>query len=631
MFSSLLFSILISTGFFVEQSDNIPIEGAWVGDSLGWFGFTDANGFFEFSEYIPDSIIVHATGYTDWNGITPSNSSRIILQTAVFNTGNYILVTSSRGSLSKILPSTTMLDVSEISTGGLTALNGRVAGVSVREYGGSMPVTSVSIRGADASQVDYQVAGNSIVSMRDGMPTALFDPSVFSTVEIARGGASNANGYGGAGVINYLPPLTTQPLFISSSILQNGGFHFNSRFSGSGISVRRNVGAEGSVGYSSTLLSTFVFPGFRAGFLGGYASGEVEAPNWSLVSNGLRKQGQIETWITKSNQVLEADLSFGFGYMDYYQTEPLLIDDTHKDASIRGSVSFSGPVYIKIGSTFSQVNSSATEEHSDCAGTIQVANTTGFLTSNLGCKISSSFKTHYSGRVTASNSLLNNDFTAFCSVFSDFKDPTINDLFWPGDGFSSGNPSLLSERSTGGELGFSYDNSIYSFNLTGFATISDELIMWLPDASGIWSPSNISSSISKGIELGSSVSISRATFSASGTWNVATDETEGSVREGMLLPYRPEYSWGISSDINLWNNLRTGFSIAGMGKRFTNRTQTEALDEYYTADVSMGYLFASGVDLEFGIGNLTNTIYEETNGYDGMGRTFRLTTTFTGE
>ncbi len=155
--------------------------------------------------------------------------------------------------------------------------------------------------------------------------------------------------------------------------------------------------------------------------------------------------------------------------------------------------------------------------------------------------------------------------------------------------------------------------------------------MWLPDASGIWSPSNISSSLSKGIELGSSVSINKATFSASGTWNVATDETEGSVREGMLLPYRPEYSWGMSGELDLWSNLRSAFSITGIGKRFTNRTQTEALDEYYTADVSVAYHFASEFDLEFGIGNLTNTIYEETNGYNGMGRTFRLTTTFIGE
>ena len=71
--------------------------------------------------------------------------------------------------------------------------------------------------------------------------------------------------------------------------------------------------------------------------------------------------------------------------------------------------------------------------------------------------------------------------------------------------------------------------------------------------------------------------------------------------------------------------------VNGMGKRFTNRTQSEYLNEYWLADSAVKRYFARGIKLELGLGNILDTGYEETNGYAGRSRSLRLTIEYTGD
>lgn len=629
----MLYLILLSSGFFVQQIDGSPIPGAWVGSDGAWFGVTDHMGYYSFHGSEPDSISVHATGFEDWSGLMPSEGTIIHLHESVFNTGEYILVTASRGSLEGAIPSTTRLtdrELSELSASGMGYLNGRVPGVSVREYGGSMPIVSVSIRGADPSQVDYMVDGISIVSARDGMLTGIFDPAVFTSVEIARGGAiAGGSGSGSAGAVNYLPPLLSQPLSISFSALSNGGVYFNGKYSGSAISLRRNIGNTGTEGYSTTLLTTSRYGNLGMGFIGALASGETEGPTWSIESDGQREQGQAEGWARFVHKNLEMDLSAGTSLMDYRQTLPFSVDDTHSDITVRTSLQWNGPIIVRGGLNGTWLNSSATDDHAMQFGTIHVTRKNNFFFANTGLRWDSDGNTCLSGRVTVEKSrdLLH----LFSSVFSDFRVPTVNDLYWPSDGYTSGNPELESERTTGAEIGAGWTGISSSGDICGFITRSNDLIMWLPDDSGVWSPSNISSSFSKGVELSSTYDIGFATFSGTFTWNIATDETTDTPREGMLLPYRPEYTWGGGSHIELPLGLAVDLNVNGMGKRFTNRTQSEFLSEYWIAHAALERQLSHSVSMELGAGNIFNTVYEETNGYTGRGRTLRLTLEYTGE
>jgi outer membrane cobalamin receptor len=631
----LLYIVLAAAGFFIRQIDNSPIPGAWIGFENCWFGFADSNGFYSFSGEESDSLVVHATGYADWAGIKPENNETITLLETVINTGEQITVIASRGSLAGQVPSTVSLgekDISDLSRTGLNSLNGRVPGVSVREYGGSIPVTSVSLRGGDPSQADQMIDGLSIVSSRDGMPTGIFDPAVFSSVEIARGGAvPGGSGTGSAGAINYLPPLYSQPLSFSITGVSQGGAYFSGKYRGTGVSLRRNVSSSGSIGYSTTLLTTRSYNLWRMGFLGAWAAGEVEGPDWAPESDTFRKQGQAESFATMATDKLEISFSAGAGLMNYHQLEPSFRDDTHKDLTLRTSVQWNGPFTIRGGFNTTWLNSTATDDHDVQFGTVHVTETAGVFTAAAGLRLSPGENLHLSGRASAEHSIFSNRLTLLASVFTDHRVPTINDLYWPGDAFAIGNPALKSERVTGAETAAEWNGNLIRGRICGFMTLSDDLIIWLPDEDGVWTPSNISSSLSRGLELSCGFYPGAGSVSGTFTWNIATDETADTPREGMLLPYRPEYTWGIASDWEVPGDLLLCIHLSGMGKRFTNRTQSEYLGEYWLLDATLGRQIIPHIRLELGAANIFNTDYYETGGYTGRGRTLRITLEYTGE
>jgi iron complex outermembrane receptor protein len=81
-----------------------------------------------------------------------------------------------------------------------------------------------------------------------------------------------------------------------------------------------------------------------------------------------------------------------------------------------------------------------------------------------------------------------------------FRAPTLNDLYWqPG-----GNPSLRPERSTAFDAGASWEPAAPAFRpsleVTVYTHRIREQIVWLPEASGIWSPRNVARVRARGVE-----------------------------------------------------------------------------------------------------------------------------------
>jgi len=631
----LLYIVLAAAGFFVQQSDGYPVPGAWVGSSGSWFGFTDSEGYYSYTGTEPDTLTVHATGYADWTGVQPENGKSVKLVESVFDTGECIQVTATRGSLVHSIPSTVVLlenDIKELSTQGMESLNGKIPGVVVREYGGSMPVVSVSMRGGDPSQVDQMVSGVSIASARDGFPTGLFDPAVFTSVEVSRGGASGVGrGSGSAGSINYLPPLSSQPVAFTLTSVSNGSVYSAGKYRGYAVSLRRNTGTGGTVGYSTTLLATGRYSSVRYGILGAVASGDVEGPDWSVESDGHREQSQIECWTIVAEGEFEVSVNGGAGRMKYLQTTPFSADDTHKDLKVGASVTWNGPVTVRSDFSSAWLNSTATGSHTVQSAAVYATGEAGFLTANLGCMTGNDKTLHFSGRATVKEQFICTSCTAHASVFTDYRVPTVNDLYWPADGYVSGNPHLRSERSSGAEAGLRLSGAPVYSGVCVFLTDSRNLITWLPGETGVWSPSNVSSSLSRGIEFSTGFSTGTSSLSGAVSWIIATDETQNMPRNGMLLPYRPEYTWGVDAEIQLLCKVVLKAGVTGMGKRFTDRTQTEYLPEYTVADFSAGRQLSGTTAVEIGVRNAFDTGYQETNGFPGPRRTFRLTFEYTGE
>ena len=73
------------------------------------------------------------------------------------------------------------------------------------------------------------------------------------------------------------------------------------------------------------------------------------------------------------------------------------------------------------------------------------------------------------------------------SASRNFRMPTFNDLYWkPG-----GNLDLVPESSYQIDFGQRFEFEDMTFNLNGYYIATDDMIRWLPNSTGIWSPSNV--------------------------------------------------------------------------------------------------------------------------------------------
>lgn len=630
---TLLLMVIMASGFHVVQPDLSPVSGAWIGTPDNWIGATDPDGFFQLSDSLPDSIRIHCTGFSDWAGSLPEPGDSVTITPVVLDTGEMITVLASRGSLGRTVPSTAIVtgeELSRISNMGMERLGSTVPGVTVREYGGSMPVVSLSLRGGDPSQVDYMVDGVSIVSARDGMPTGVFDPAIFSSLEVSRGGgAPGGLGTGSSGALNWLPPAGNHPLKVYLAGFSDGAFGVVGRFSRTGVSFKRTVGSQGSEGFSASIVSTFAEGMFSGGVLAGWAEGDTESPDWTLQGDGNRDQRQAEGWINWAGGSYEIDASAGAGYMKHRQTEPYLIHDTHEDFTGRLSGAWKGPVTIRGAFEYSKLTSTATGDHFSDFVTLESEYGSGGFSSFAGCRLDGG-EAVFSGRINFRETLPLPDTGYHLSVFTDHRIPTINDLYWPFDGVTSGNPQLRNERSSGVEAGASLEGDWLSAGLCGFITSTTDLIVWLPEADGVWRPSNISSSLSRGVETEITGRFRSLSIGGNLTWNLAEDRTEGTPRYGMLIPYRPEYYWNISSKVELPARCSIRADISGTGKRFTNRTQTEYLDDFALLDITFSTCISPQITATVSAGNVLDTDYYTGSGYPGRGRTATLTFEYTG-
>jgi len=602
-----------------------------VGFEGYWIGVADAAGVFRWEGELPDTLKIHSTGFMDWTGVLPASGDTVVLQPVVIDTGESITVLASRGELKRHVPSAGILGSGELSTislFGMERLNGSVPGVTVREYGGAVPVVSVSLRGSDPGRADYMVDGVSVVSPRDGMPTGVFDPAIFGSLEIARGGG--IPGGSGSGALNWLPPSGSSPASVTVSCFTHGAFGASARFGRTGISAKRTVGVEGTEGFSASGVSTFAGSGFSGGILGGWAAGGTESPIWTVQGDGERSQAQVEGWVTASEGSFELDLSGGTGYMAFTQTEPYQADDTHRDHTARVAGAWNGPVTVMASLRGSRAISTATGDNSLWAGSVNGILSGDRFSLHAGLEHDGGTPL-FQGRASVAGIPLSSMITCHLSAFASGRRPTLNDLYWPFDGTTTGNPDLREERTLGAEAGARWSGSSFTGETCLFLQSTEDLILWLPGEGGVWSPTNVSSTLSRGMETSGSYSRGRFSLSASFTWNIAEDRTEGTPRYGMLLPYRPEYSWGAGILAPLPLNAELNAALSGQGKRFTNRTQTEYIDEYWIMDMTLSRRVSRALTASLCVSNLLDEGYFTGDGYPGRGRSMGLILQYDGE
>ncbi|MFC1837310.1 TonB-dependent receptor plug domain-containing protein, partial [Thermodesulfobacteriota bacterium] len=168
-----------------------------------------------------------------------------------------------------------------------------------------------------------------------------------------------------------------------------------------------------------------------------------------------------------------------------------------------------------------------------------------------------------------------------------FRAPTPNDLYWPEDAWSKGNPDLLPE--TGWHSDITCEQSLLDdrifFTASYFYWDIDDKIDWALDEDWIYTPLNLSSYTGMGIEAGINIHI-YDNFSL-GINYTYLDITEESYEDGLerRADYTPENLF--KSDLTYYNDI--GLTVSAIARYTGERVYYNTyegveygLDDYWT-------------------------------------------------
>lgn len=207
------------------------------------------------------------------------------------------------------------------------------------------------------------------------------------------------------------------------------------------------------------------------------------------------------------------------------------------------------------------------------------------------------------------------------SVARNYHHPTLNDLYYvPG-----GNPDLLPEEGVTADLGMQFKiekrRLTASGKLTLYHSSIDNWILWTPTVKGFWTPSNLASVVSQGVEsnLGLELDLSsnsRLSLTGVVAYTSSVNATPDDENYGQQLPYIPLLSASFGSRLDAG-----GWSFDFKCRHYSDRYTT-----YSGADFSLGVVPAYTLcdaavsrslqinkvrfKVRFEVANLFDTIYQ---------------------
>lgn len=200
-----------------------------------------------------------------------------------------------------------------------------------------------------------------------------------------------------------------------------------------------------------------------------------------------------------------------------------------------------------------------------------------------------------------------------------YRQPSLDDLYWPGAGNRNLKPEESYEVDGGFEIKLSKSNFSLVCDANYFNRHTTNWIIWLPTStSSNWTPLNIAEVYSRGTDTRTELSYTKKDFQikliATTAYVLATNTKSKSENDnsiGRQLIYTPRYNGQASLLIKykygslLFNNNYTGY-------RFTSTDNTQWLNPYYIANIKASYNYSfSTVNMElFGsVNNLFNKNY----------------------
>ncbi len=200
---------------------------------------------------------------------------------------------------------------------------------------------------------------------------------------------------------------------------------------------------------------------------------------------------------------------------------------------------------------------------------------------------------------------LSSKFNVKANFSTNYRLPSYNDLFWnPG-----GNPDLVAENSTSGELGIGYHQKNLSLNLSAYITKSKDLIQWRPETASFWRPVNVQDVESYGLEfefkLQQNFGKHRFNLQSQYTYTVATDLELN--KQLIYVPYHKA-----TTTLNyMYKSFSINFNEQYTSKVFTTTSNTQTVNANWLSTIE---IYKSFLKQKLTIGvlanNLWNTAYQ---------------------
>jgi outer membrane cobalamin receptor len=216
-----------------------------------------------------------------------------------------------------------------------------------------------------------------------------------------------------------------------------------------------------------------------------------------------------------------------------------------------------------------------------------------------------------------------------------FRAPTFNDLYWPRDAYTAGNPDVQPERATDFDAGATLEIPVLAgigASFTWFGNTVTDLILWQPGADGVWMPANIGKAQVRGIEAGASVSPWKDLLTLS--WNYthldARNKSGTSDEYDKKLPDRPADMHKLTLQTRE-AGMFAAVDFLSVGMRYTTTTNDASLPAYHVFNALVGYAWevAGGrMEVKGEVLNLGDVEYQVMAGYPVPGREFRVSLSF---
>lgn len=207
-----------------------------------------------------------------------------------------------------------------------------------------------------------------------------------------------------------------------------------------------------------------------------------------------------------------------------------------------------------------------------------------------------------------------------------FRIPTFNDLYWqPG-----GNLDLVPESSYQIDFGQEFNYRFLNLKLNAFYIITDDLIQWQPDNTGLWSPLNIAEVENYGIEseLTLQKQFSQHHFQLNTNYSYTMSEDTATKKQLIYVPFHKgnmNLAYSFKSFSMFYQHLFNG-DVFITDDNLTGRLYS--LNTFDVANIGFNYKIlrtkTNTLDLGLRINNLYNEIYQNVASRPMPNRNFNI-------